>query len=165
MKRINLISKFIMLTIALVCFNNFVAAASENFVPGTYLSSGEIHKIEIKEDNTVLYKDNYSLTINKNVKGSSLAGKIGTNAKNVTFFKINDTTLLSSEMVTYTHNGQTEYLYEYTPFRMNSNLNNIDLNGAFELYSGDERLNVYADLQSAIDAAKNNNTIKIKLLK
>lgn len=161
MKRINLISKFIMLTIALVCFNNFVAAASENFVPGTYLSSGEIHKIEIKEDNTVLYKDNYSLTINKNVKGSSLTGKIGTNAKNVTFFKINDTTLLSSERVTYTHNGQTEYLYEYTPFRMNSNLNNIDLNGAFELYSGDERLNVYADLQSAIDAAKNHNTIKI----
>lgn len=126
---------------------------------GTY-TSYDNHTITVNEDGTVLYDNTYKLTVTASDKGYTLTGKIGTNKKSVTFYQVNDSSIISNTTVNYTHNDATVYLYDYTGFKLNVTPV-VNSEGIFELYHDGVKVNNYTDLQSAIDAAGNGDTVKI----
>ena len=158
MKKIK--SLFVLAICILGCFTTTFAADIPLTV-GTYTSSGDEHKIVINSDNTVKYDDNYALTIKASESGDTITGKIGTNNKAVTFYQLNESTLISSRVDAYTHNSISTYLYDFTAFRLINSTANVDENGVVELWRSNTKVNTFADLQSAIDMAQDGDEIKI----
>lgn len=158
MKKIK--SLFLLVICILGCFTTTFAADIPLTV-GTYTSSGDEHKIVISGDNTVKYEDKYSLTIKASDSGDTITGKIGTNNKAVTFYQLNESTLISSRVDAYTHNSVSTYLYDFTAFRLVNSTANVDENGVVELWRNNTKVNTFADLQSAIDMAQDGDEIKI----
>lgn len=127
---------------------------------GTY-SSNDGHAITVNEDGTVLYDDTYSLTTTYYDNGNTITGKIGTNNKTVTFYQINATTFVLRDPINYTHNGSTVYLYDYTVFSLEGVTPTPSETGIFEVWSNNQKVNSYDDLQSAVTIASSGDTIKI----
>lgn len=129
------------------------------------LSSGDYKSYDNKHTITIgsggnLYDNKYTLTLSKNDKGSRLTGKLGTDKKSVTFYQLNDSKILSGSVISYKEDGITVYLYDYTVYSMDLTPV-VDENGAYEVWRDGSKINTYADLQSAVDAATSGDTIKI----
>ena len=124
---------------------------------GVY-NSNDGHTITVNGDGTVLYDSTYSLTVTTSSNGYTLTGKIGTNNKAVTFYQINDTTLVSGGVVNYTHNSVSTYLYDYTVFKFNKVTATLD--GTIELWSNGSKKGSYNNLQAVVDLANAGDTIK-----
>ena len=137
-----------------------VYAADIDFEVGKYVSSDGKHSITISSDNTVKYDDTYSLTLNKKTNGDTITGKIGTNNISVTFYQLNSSSIILSTATSYSHDGSTFNLNDYTVFRLNSEPV-VSNDGNFILLRNGSKVNAYADLQSAVDSAINNDVIKI----
>lgn len=166
------LSLIIVLNVCLICYysnkKNYQITTSSlfflenNFVNtltlGTYQTSDGSHSITVN-DGTVLYDNNYSLTVNASNNGYTLTGKIGKNNKAVTFYQINASTLISGTVMNYTDASGTVYLYDYTAFKLNVEPV-VNSNGLFEVWSNGKKVNSYNDLQSAVDAANSGDTIK-----
>ena len=159
MKRIlNLLMLFIVVGI-IFNFTNVSAAVLE-LKTGTYNSING-HTIVINSDNTMKYDDTYSLTLSKKDRGSTVTGKIGTDNKTVTLYQINDSKLVTDNgHITYKHGGVNTYLYNFTVFSLNTTPVVLE-NSGIELYRNGSKVNSYADIQSAVDAANNGDTIKL----
>lgn len=134
-------------------------AAGQDLQTGTYTTK-EGQKIIVNGDGTVAYEGTYSLTVTANDKGDKLTGKIGTDNKSVTFYQLNNSKIVSPTAVNYKHAGATVNLYEYTVFSLEATPV-VDENGNFEVWSNGAKINTYADLQSAVDAATDGDTVKI----
>ena len=81
------LAKMIVITLCMMfAFSSISYAATV----GVYETVDGTHKIEVKEDNTILYDDTYSLTLTKADTGDKLSGKIGSNQKDVTLYELND---------------------------------------------------------------------------
>lgn len=129
------------------------------FTSGTY-TSDDGKFITVDENGIVKYLNTYALTVTESATGNKLNGKVGTNSKTATFYQLNDTTIVSGITMTYTYNGVTEYLYDYTTFKTTKNIT-TDSNGNFEVWNKNNKVNTYKTLQDAIDSATSGNTIKI----
>ena len=138
-------------------YNNGLSIIEQ--LPGTYTST-DGKTITVAEDGTTKYLDTYTLTVTESATGNVISGKVGTNNKAATFYQLNNHMIVSSDVISYTHNGVTEYLYDYTIFALDS-VPIIDSNGIFELYSSDEKKASYATLQDAVDSANSGDIIKI----
>ena len=138
-------------------YNNGLSIIEQ--LPGTYTST-DGKTITVAEDGTTKYLDTYTLTVTESATGNVISGKVGTNNKAATFYQLNNHMIVSSDVISYTHNGVTEYLYDYTIFALDS-VTTIDSNGIFELYSSDEKKASYATLQDAVDSANSGDIIKI----
>ena len=137
-----------------------VSAVVVEFKTGTYTSS-DGHTIVINDDKTVIYDGTYSLTLTEKDRGSIITGKLGTNNVAITLYQINDSKMVTgSGHVSYTHDGEVIYLYNFTVFSLNSTPLVLE-NSGIELYRNGFKVNSYADIQSAVDAAKSGDTIKI----
>ena len=129
--------------------------SSLTLTAGTYMSTNG-YVIVVGDDGTIKYDNTYSLTQNE----YTLTGKIGSDSKTVTFYKLNDSNIVSSTAVTYTHNSVTNYLYDGTVFSKDKTPTSSQT-GQYELWSNGTLLNRYDDLQSAVDASSDYDTIKI----
>lgn len=128
-------------TYVVFLFNcSLVFALNEGLKIGTYTSYDEKHTIIVGEDEKILYDNTKSLTESTNDRGNVLTGASGT------FYQINSSKLI---------NGS-----DYTVFSLNTEPV-VDANGGIELWSNGSKVNTYADLQSAVDAAKSGDVIKI----
>lgn len=114
------------------------------------------HRITIDTKGTILFDDSYALT----QTGTKLIGKVGTDNKAVTLYRLNDNAYILASAVTYTQNDETQYLYEYTGF-YSDYLDATDDAGIFEVWDADEKEGGYTSLQDAVSAASNGDTIKI----
>ena len=128
-------------------------------VTGTYLST-DGHKIVKDTNGTLTYDDTYTLTAKTNVKGSTITGKVGTDSKSVTFYQLNSSTFYGKGTLQYTHNNQTEYMCYYTVFKAATTPTPVE-DGLAELWRNNVKINTYATLQDAVDAASINDTVKI----
>ena len=126
---------------------------------GEYIST-DGKKITVAEDNTVLYENTYVLTTTSASTGNTLSGKIGTNKKAATFYQLNSSTIVSETTVTYTHNSTTCYLDENTVFYL-SKTPVADEMGKYHVYRNNQLVNKYATFQDAVNAANENDTIKL----
>lgn len=162
MKRTKELFKYLFIVSCLIFSSTSVVFATESsaLTVGVYETSGDEHKIEVKDDGTVLYDDTYSLTFNEVESGSTLIGKLGTDNKTVTFYQLNSSVLISGGVVSYTHGGGTVYLYDHTAFRLDITPE-ANASGDFEVWNNGSKVNTYVDLQSAVDAATSGDTIKI----
>ena len=137
-----------------------VSAAVVEFKTGTYTSS-DGHTIVINDDKTVIYDGTYSLTLTEKDRGSIITGKLGTNNVAITLYQINDSKMVTgSGHVAYAHDGEVIYLYNFTVFSLNSTPLVLE-NSGIELYRNGFKVNSYADIQSAVDAANDGDIIKI----
>ena len=158
-------NNFKLLFVCLIVFGllllncSIALAANEGLKAGTY-TSNDGHIITVNGDGTALYDDTYSLTVTENDKGGKITGKLGTNNKSVTFYQLNSSKIVSGTVLNYTHDGATVYLYDYTVFGMDVTPV-VDADGGIEVWSNGSKGDTYADLQSAVDAAKSGDTIKI----
>ena len=159
MKRIiNILLLFIVF--GFTCMISNVSAAVVELKAGTYTSS-DGHTIVVNADKTVSYDGTYTLTLNELDRGSTITGKIGTNNVSITLYQINDSKILTSGgHISYIHNGVSNYLYGYTVFSFETAPVVLE-NSGIELYRDGTKVNSYADFQSAVDAAKSGDTIKI----
>lgn len=153
--------KFTKLFFITVCMLFAFSSISFAATVGVYETADGAHTIEVKEDNTISYDNTYSLTLTNLDTGDKLSGKIGTDKQAVTFYELNDSTWVSYTTVKYTHNSVTTYLYEYTTFHLDDFKPILKEDGIYEVWSGDTRVNSYADLQSAVSAAESGETVKI----
>lgn len=126
---------------------------------GTY-TSFDNHTITVNEDGTVLYDNTYKLTVTASDMGYTLTGKIGTNNKAVTFYQVNDSSIISNKTVYYTHNDSTVYLYDYTGFKLSTTPVESSA-GIFELYTDNGAVKRFGTLQDAVDAYNSGDVIKI----
>lgn len=136
-------------------------AATVDLQQGVYTSSDGKHVIKINSDNTITFDDTYTLKINKKNLGDTITGKIGSDNKSVTFYQLNNSKIVTGDVITYTHSGKSQTLKDNTVFSMQQEPI-VDESGNYELIRNDQKINTYKDLQSAVDAAENNDTIKIK---
>lgn len=129
-----------------------------NLIQGVYTSNdGKTIKID---NSNILYENTYSLSLNKTNRGSTLTGKIGSDKKSVTFYQLNDSTLMIDTSVTYKHNSVNTVLLENTIFRSNKAIES-NKTGKIELYNNGTLINKYSSLQDAVDNANDGYTIKI----
>lgn len=143
MKTKNSLKLFIIFLIVYVfCIFNcsITFAANEGLKVGTYTSYDGQHTITVGEDGTILYDGTTSLTETADERGNILKGSSGT------FYQLNNSKLV---------NGT-----DYTVFSLNTEPV-VDENGGIEVWSNGNKVNTYADLQSAVDAAQSGDTIKI----
>ncbi len=131
-----------------------------NLVNGTYTST-DGHTIVVSDTNVVVYDGTYTLTPTLASSGNIVSGKVGTNNKTLTLYEINDSTYVSGATMNYSDGTNTVYVYNHTVFKREKTPVS-DTNGIFEVYSNGTKTGAYVDLQSAVDAAKANDTIKIK---
>ena len=103
--------------------------SSLTLTAGTYMSTNG-YVIVVGDDGTIKYDNTYSLTQNE----YTLTGKIGSDSKTVTFYKLNDSNIVSSTAVTYTHNSVTNYLYDGTVFSKDKTPTSSQT-GQYELWS------------------------------
>lgn len=127
--------------------------------PGEYVST-DGKKIIVAEDNSILYENTYSLTTTSAPTGNTLSGKIGTNKKSATFYQLNSSTIVSETTVTYTHNSVTNYLNENTIFYLSKTPVASEI-GNYHVYRNNQLVNKYATFQDAVNAANENDTIKL----
>ena len=126
---------------------------------GEYKSTdGKI--IKVNDDKTIIYENSYALTTTENSNGNTISGKVGTNSKTANFYQLNDSVIISSARVNYTHNSKTNYLYEYTAFFLETIPEPND-SGKYKLYQNTQLINSYSSMQDAINASKDNDIIKI----
>lgn len=146
-------------TKSIVSEKNILETGNTLLTAGVFTSADGIHTITVNTDGTVLYDSTYSLTFNQITTGNTLTGKLGTNKKSVTFYQLNNSTIVSGVAINYIHGGETIYLYDYTVF----NLTQIPTptTGNIEVWSNNQKVNAYSDLQSAVTAATTGDTIKI----
>ena len=157
-KMINIILLFVV--IGVTCTIGNVSAAVVELKSGTYTSS-DGHTIVVNADKTVSYDGTYTLTLNEKDRGSTITGKIGTNNKAVTLYQLNDSKIVSANgHITYKHGGVDTYLFGYTIFSIDSTPVVLE-NSGIDLYRDGVKINSYANFQSAVDAAKNGDTIKL----
>lgn len=130
-----------------------------NLISGTY-TSNDGKTIKIDENSSVIYENTYSLSLAKSNRGSTITGKIGSDKKSVTFYQLNDSTIMSDASVTYTHSGTSSVLLENTIFKLTKTIETNE-SGKIELYDNDMLINKYNSLQDAVDSANDGNTIKI----
>lgn len=128
-------------------------------LPGTYTSE-DGKTLTINTDGTVLFENTWPLTVTKSARGNILKGNIGTTNKSLTLYQVNETTLVSSQTVTYGTTNGNKTIYEYTTFRISKSIIPSSA-GKFTLYRNNTPINTYATLQDAIDAANDKDTIKI----
>ena len=128
-------------------------------LPGTY-TSADGKTITVAEDGTTKYLDTYTLTVTQASTGNVLSGKVGTNNKGATFYQINDHIIVSATTINYTHNGATEYLYDYTVFSLQK-VSETSATGIIEIWRNNSKVNSYKTLQDAVDSATAGDTIKI----
>lgn len=124
---------------------------------GTY-TSFDGRSFTVNEDNTIKYENTYKLKVN--ATANTLSGSIGTDKKAITFYLLNNSSVFTKAAMTYTYNGVSSYVYEYTGFKANVTPV-VDANGIFEVWSNGSKVNTYADLQSAVDAAGDNDVVKV----
>ena len=126
---------------------------------GSYASKdGQV--IVVGSDNTIKYNNTYTLTLQKNVMGNKLSGKIGSNNKSVTFYQLNGSTFISPATLSYTDNGATVYLYDFTGFKLSTNPTESST-GIFEVYTDSGSVKRFGTLQDAVDASGSGDVIKI----
>lgn len=128
---------------------------------GTYVSKDGQHTVTIDAYGNHTYDGTYTLKLTEKETGSYLTGKLGTDKKSVTFYQINSTKFVNTTVVAYKEAGLTKYLYDYTVFDLNTPSPVEDESGAFEVWRNGAKVKTYADLQSAVDAASNGDTLKI----
>ncbi len=170
MKKI--LTSFIILTLLLSCINvsfvdtistkvttKFYKEGTTNLTAGTYLSSDN-HKVTVASDGTVTYDDLYTLTATLNSAGNKVSGKVGTNNKTLTLYEVNDSTFISGANVSYSDGTNTINIYNHTAFVREKTPTPVT-NGIIEVYSSGKKTGAYNDLQSAVDAAKTGDTVKI----
>lgn len=173
MKRKVMVLLVVMLSI--VCVNNFNHSktiisttiakeykannTSGDLIAGTY-SSADGKSIVVSSTGSVLYENTYTLTVNKATTGTKITGKIGSSNTSATFYQLNASTILSNTTITYTYNGVSTTLYEYTAFNLATNPTNVE-SGNYEVYDGATKTGAYSTLQDAVDASSTGNTIKI----
>lgn len=142
MKTKNSLKLFIFLIVYVFCIFNcsITFAANEGLKIGTYISGDGEHTITVGGDGTILYDGTTSLTETADERGNVIKGSSGT------FYQLNNSKLV---------NGT-----DYTVFSLNTEPV-IDENGGIEVWSNGSKVNTYVDFQSAVDAAKTGDTIKI----
>ena len=131
----------------------------EQMINGVYTSS-DGKTIKIEGNTTIVYEDTYSLTLKESNRGDTITGQIGTDKKSVTFYQLNDSTIMSDASVTYTHSGASTVLLENTVFKLNKTVE-TNASGKIELYDNNNLINKYDSIQDAVDSASNGNVIKI----
>lgn len=131
----------------------------EQMINGVYTSS-DGKTVKIEGNTTIVYEDTYSLTLNESNRGDTITGQIGTDKKSVTFYQLNDSTIMSAASVTYTHSGTSTVLLENTVFKLNKTIES-NSSGKIELYDNNNLINKYDSIQDAVDSANNGNVIKI----
>jgi len=143
----------------IITFNNEYKTGSESIIlPGTYKSS-DGHTLVIASDKSVTYDSTYSLTISADE--NTITGKIGTNNKAVTLYRISESTFVNSAVVSYTHSGSTVSLYEYTIFVLEGYTFESDANGVIEVWRDGSKVNSFSNLQDAVSFANAGDTIEI----
>ena len=158
MKRyINVLLLFIVLGIT--CMISNVSAAVVELKAGTYTSS-DGHTIVVNADKTVSYESTYALTLNEKDRGSTISGKVGTNNASISLYQLNDSNLITGGAISYVYGGSTVYLKDFTVFHYASTpVEKTD--GPVELYHNNSKVNSYADIQSAVNAANDGDIIKL----
>lgn len=124
---------------------------------GEYISP-DGKKLVINEDATATYQGAYSLTVTQADTGHSITGSVGTNNIAVTFYQLSESCYVSNTMISYTHNGVTEYLDDYTVF---TNSTSSQEEGNIEVWTNGVKKAGYKTFQAAVDAADENSIIKI----
>lgn len=158
----------IVINIAIIEAPKEIQVTKTNFYEGNNITkqkSGEYtsidgKKIIVNDDNTILYENSYSLTLTESSTGNTMSGKIGTNKKTASFYQLNDSTIVSDSTVQYTHNSTTNYLNEHTIFHLASTPT-PSATGKYQIYRNNNLVNAYDNFQDAVNAANNNDTIRI----
>lgn len=138
---------------------------SENTVlsltEGTYKSS-DGHSVSVDASGNILYDDTYSLILASDDAGNKINGNIGSSNTLISLYQISNTTLTTIATVTYTDSsGSSVVLNGYTSFVLENSTPVVLENGVYEVWSSGSKVNTYADLQSAVDAATTGDTVKI----
>lgn len=156
-KIINMFLLFVVIGITFSITNVFAAVVE--LKAGTYTSS-DGHTLVVNADKTVSYDSTYALTLNEKDRGSTVTGKVGTNNVSISLYQLNDSNMITADAISYVHGGTTVYLKDFTVFHYASTPV-VEVDGSVELYHNNLKVNSYADIQSAVNAANDGDIIKL----